>query len=94
MPTLHRQSSRSIGEDDTLISFIHHGNSKRLDSNSVLKWKRQSDEVWINGDHVLCLIPEPEPGPVSLKVTGSRGGCKLQDGVFTNVLSLSQVQKS
>ena len=53
-------------EDDTLISFIHHGNSKRLDSDSVLKWQRQSDEVWINRDDVLCLIPEP----LSLKITG------------------------
>ena len=26
-----------VDEDDTLISLIHHGNSKRLDSNSVLK---------------------------------------------------------
>ena len=52
--------------------------------NSVLKWPRQSDEVWINRDDVLCLIPEA----VSLKITGSREGCKLQDGVFTNVLSL------
>ena len=73
-----------VDEDDTLISFIHHGNSKRLDSNSVLRWQRQSDEVWIDRDDVLCLIPEP----VSLKITGSREGCKLQDGVFTNVLSL------
>ena len=37
-----------VDEDDTLISFIHHGNSKQLDSNSVLKWQRQSDKVWIN----------------------------------------------
>ena len=73
-----------VDEDDTLISFIHHGNSKRLDSNNVLKWQRQSDEVWINRDDVLCLIPEP----VSLKITGSGEGCKLQDGVFTNVFSL------
>ena len=73
-----------VDEDDTLISFMHHDNSKPLDSNSVLKWPRQSDEVWINRDDVLCLIPEP----VSLKITGSREGCKLQDGVFTNVLSL------
>ena len=73
-----------VDEDDTLISFMHHGNSKPLDSNSVLKWPRQSDEVWINRDDVLCLIPEP----VSLKITGSREGCKLQDGVFTKVLSL------
>ena len=51
-----------------------------MDSNSVLKWPRQSDEVWINRDDVLCLIPEP----VSLKTTGSRERCKLQDGVFTN----------
>ena len=73
-----------VDEDDTLISFMHHGNSKPLDSNSVLKWPRQNDEVWINRDDVLYLIPEP----VSLKITGSREGCKLQDGVFTNVLSL------
>ena len=34
-----------VDEDDTLISFIHYGNSKQLDSDSVLKWQRQSDEV-------------------------------------------------
>ena len=64
-----------VDEDDTLISFMHHGNSKPLDSNSVLKWPRQSDEVWINRDDVLCLIPEP----VSLKITGSRKdvSCKM-----------------
>ena len=72
-----------VDEDDILISFMHHGNSNPLDSNSVLKWP-DSDEVWINRDDVLCLIPEP----VSLKITGSREGCKLRDGVFTNVLSL------
>ena len=27
-----------IDEDDTLILFMHHGNSKPLDSNSVLSW--------------------------------------------------------
>ena len=59
------------------------GNSKPLDSNSVLKWPRQSNEVWINRDDVLCLFHEP----VSLKITGSKERCKLQDGVFTNVLS-------
>ena len=45
-----------LDEDDTLISFMHHGNSgnsKLLDSNSVLKWPRQSDEVWINRDDVF-----------------------------------------
>ena len=73
-----------VDKDDTLISFMHHCNSKPLDSISVLKQPRQSDEVWINRYDVLCLIPEP----VSLKITGSREGCKLQDGVFTNVLSL------
>ena len=67
---------------------MHHGNSKPMDSNSVLKWARQSDEVWINRDDVLCLIPEP----VSLKITGSSEGCKLQDGVFTNALSLYRKQ--
>ena len=36
-----------VDEDDNLISFMHHGNSKRLDLNSVLKWSGQSDEVWI-----------------------------------------------
>ena len=71
-----------VDEDDTLISFMHHGNSKPLDSKNVLKWPRQSDEVWINRGDVLCLIPEP----VSLKITGSREACKLQDGVFTKVL--------
>ena len=73
-----------VDEVDTLISFLHHGNSKPLDSNSVYKWPRQSDVVWINRDDVLRLVPEP----VSLKLTGSREGCKLQDGVCTNMLSL------
>ena len=37
-----------------------------------------------NRDDVLCLIPEL----VSLKINGSSEGFKLQDGVFTNMLSL------
>ena len=49
-----------------------------------LSGKDKMNKVWINRDDVLCLIPEP----VSLKITGSREGCKLQDGVFTNMLSL------
>ena len=44
-----------VDEDDTLISFMHHGcNSKPLDSNSVLKWPRQSDEVCISTEMMLC----------------------------------------
>ena len=46
--------------------------------------KRGITYLWINRDDVLCLVPEP----VFLKITESREGCKLQDGVFTNVLSL------
>ena len=49
-----------VDEDDTLISFIHHGNSKQLDSNSVLNEvalkRRWLYMIWLMVIHLIFSL--------------------------------------
>ena len=70
--------------EDALISCMEQGDSRPLNDKSVLKWPTPRDEVWIKRYDILCLIPEPVP----TNVTARRIGCKHQEAVFSNVMSL------
>ena len=71
-------------DEDALIACMEHGDGRPLNAKSVLKWPTPRDEVWIGRYDILCLILEPAP----TNITARRIGYKLQEAVFSNVMSL------
>ena len=71
-------------DEDALISCMEHGDGRPLNAKSVLKWPTPRDEVWIGRYDILCLIPKPVP----TNITARRIRCKLQEAVFSDMMSL------
>ena len=59
-------------ETDVHVSFLGHEGS--LSTSSSFKIPKNPDEVWVQKDHILCIIPEPTGGWAKRKANKAYAG--------------------
>ena len=46
-----------VDDTDACISFLEHEGS--ISNNTIFREPNRKDELWVDFNHVLCVIPEP-----------------------------------